>query len=263
MIFLGKLTFQNLTLDIVWKNFKMALMLYKTSFRTGSPEASVATAFNLAFLSQLLQHCISCLEHPERYSTSQLTMAAQKLPPTVNGIKEEEGANCNGSFEDHIRLSKVQKIKKALKHRRRRRRQISGNYSFESESGSDFDGHDLDEDNDSDLSEGGIVDDLSEDELISEEDSEDVYVESESETEGEPHNSVPRTIFSAMRSGKGSLTGVDKLLNQQVANKQALDSSLLKQNGVVFNRVARMNQSSDVSDAETGKVFYELHLVFT
>lgn len=197
------------------------LLITKTCCLAGSPEAPVATAFTLAFLSQLLQQCITSIEHDTSKATSRLT----------NGKK-------NGDFhnEKHEKLEKVRKIKKTIKMRRRRRKRSDLSNSFDSCSLSDSDTLEVDSGDESDLSEGGLDD-------LDSEDSDDVYVESESDEESSAAMSVKKESSSC---NGNSLIEAGRLLTQQI-----MKDNLAMKNAVSFGKVTQYD-ASDVSDVETG-----------
>lgn len=124
--------------------------------------------------------------------------------------------------------------------------------SLDSCSASDSDTIEMDSGDESDLSEGGMEELESEDE-----ESDDVYVESDSEEESSLTNSSsPRTMFSKQEKKEptkealngNSLTEAGKLLTQQI-----MRDNLMCKNGVVFGKVMQID-ASDVSDVETGKL---------
>lgn len=160
-------------------------------------------------------------------------------------------------------LNQAKKVKKVLKHRRRRRRRRNIDYSFESYSGSgsDLDESGDDEDEDSDLSEGGGEHDGMLDDLMSEEeDSEDVYIESDSDNEsGNTTGSLPNTVFSTangkQHENETFPKSTEKLppCHQMVQDKPGYKAGYLGQNGISVGKMFRPDLFSDVSDAETGK----------
>lgn len=192
----------------------------------GSPEAPVATAFTLAFLSQLLHQCITSMEYDKKTTPSKLT----------NGKKNDDS-------HKHEKLEKARKLKKTMKMRRRRRKR--SDLSLDSCSLSDSDTIELDSGDESDLSEGGL------DDLDSEgEDSDDVYVESESDEETKQPNHVTKSLFVKKESScnGSSLTEAGKLLTQQI-----IKDNLVIKNGVSLGKTMHLD-TSDVSDVETGKL---------
>ena len=221
----------------------------------------MATAFTLAFLSLLLQNCISSFENfltKEHSNDQTVTNGPQTSASTQNGLSTEKlskhensvmGSNAKGNFKE------TKKLKRVLKHRRRRRRRRNIDYSFESYSGS---GSDLDEsanegDEDSDLSEGGgdvvVMDDLMSD------DSDDVYIESESDTESGNTGSLPKTVFPTTNGKHLESSSLPKSTDSYhaVHGKQGLKAGILGQNGISVGKMFRPDLFSDVSDAETGK----------
>lgn len=211
----------------------------------GSSEASVATAFTLAFLSQLLQQCISSLEQDP--ANKKLNSVTTKL---TNG---KTTVDHNTIDKEHEQLKKVRQLKKAIKTRRRRQKRRDMSNSLDSCSASDSDTIELDSGDESDLSEGGVEEIDSEDE-----ESDDVYVESDSEDEGSLDNSSsPTTLFSKQEKNEpmkealngNSLTEAGKLLTQQI-----MRDNLMCKNGVAFGKVTQID-ASDVSDVETGRFF--------
>ena len=250
---------------------------YDYIYSSGSEDAAVALAFTLAMLSQLLQCCITNIEKAKNTevngSYGDKTALRMATTPLTNGFSEPLKGNKVGSCEeDHTKLAKAKRMTKALKQRRRRRRRRHAD-SFESEctSTSDLgitDSDDEDEeDNDSDLSEGGIVDGMIED-LISDDDdeSEDVYVESDSENESDTHSAAPRSIFSLSRNAiaksKTAMTEAEKLLNLPAHGQSSkLGVPLFKQNGLVLGRMMA-ETPSDISDAETGEPDRSLSVVY-
>ncbi|KAJ7339643.1 Protein smg5 [Desmophyllum pertusum] len=189
---------------------KLVVMAIATVTRLqsrGSQESSVATAFTLALLSLLLQNCISSFENfltKEHSSTDQpVANGPANAALSHNGLSADKLSKHEDSVtgsKAQSNLNQAKKVKKVLKHRRRRRRRRNIDYSFESYSGSgsDLDESGDDEDEDSDLSEGGGEHDGMLDDLMSEEeDSEDVYIESDSDNEsGNTTGSLPNTVFS-------------------------------------------------------------------
>lgn len=231
-------------------------------FFTGSQESSIATAFALAFLSLLLQNCILSFENflaKEHSNTEQ---------PVVNG--PTNAALSHNGFSKHSfqgrkvesSLSQAKQLKKVMKHRRRRRRRRKIDYSFESYSGSGSDleeSGDEEENEDSDLSEGGgEMDEVLGDSISDEDDSEDVYIESESDNESGNNGSLPSSVFSAAngkRHANETLPrSMEKLPSHQIVqDKLALKAGFLGHNGVSVGKMFRPDLISDVSDAETGK----------
>ena len=232
----------------------------------------MAAAFTLAFLSLLLQHCISSFENflakdPTSFEQN-VANEPQKTAATQNGLSAEKlqkhensslGLKATKPLKD---FNETKKLKKALKHRRRRRRRRNVDYSFESfsGSGSDFDESGGEIDEDSDLSEGGgDVENVLED-LMSD-DSDDVYVESESDSESGNTGSVPKTVFNSSggenQLEKSSLpTSTEKFsAHQALLGKQGLKGGFLWQNGISVGKIFRPDLFSDVSDAETGKSY--------
>lgn len=232
----------------------------------GSQESSVAIAFTLAFLSLLLQHCISSLEIylAKEHSTaeSQVMNGPATAALSHNGLNSEKLSKHDNSVagltaKSHLNRNKA--IKNVLKHRRRRRRRRNIDYSFDSysASGSDLEeSEDNEENEDSDLSEGGEMDGELEDLISDEDDSEDVYVESESDEEGSNTGSQPKTISMAA-NGRHLLQEtqhkpVDKSpCHQTPSEKLGSRAGLLGQNGISLGKVFRPDLFSDVSDAET------------
>ena len=231
---------------------------------TGPQESSVATAFALAFLSLLLQNCISSFENflTKEHSNSEqaLTNGPQNIAQAHNGLSTEKLSKHENSItgsKAKSEFDEATKLKKVLKHRRRRRRRRNIDYSFESYSGS---GSDLeesgeeDDDEDSDLSEGGGEIDGAMEELLSD-NSDDVYIESESEDE---NGSPPKSVFSAAngkRVENNSLPESTEKLSSPHAlhGKQGLKAGVFGQNGISVGKMFRPDLFSDVSDAETGK----------
>jgi len=202
----------------------------------GSPEAPVATAFTLAFLSQLLQQCISSIEQD---MTNKKAQSINSQPKLTNGKRNDDSIN-----NKHEQLEKVRKIKKSIKMRRRRRKRRDLSNSLDSCSLSDSDTIEIDSGDESDLSEGGL------DGLDSDgEDSDDVYVESESDEESGLFckQSKKESSKEACNGNGNSLTEAGKLLTQQI-----LKDNLASKNGVAFGKVTQFD-ASDVSDVETGK----------
>ena len=252
------------------KNLLKSLILL--TFFADSQESSVAAAFTLAFLSLLLQHCISSFENflakDPTSSEQNVANGPQKTAATQNGLSAEKlqkhensslGLKATKPLKD---FNETKKLKKALKHRRRRRRRRNVDYSFESYSGSgsDFDESGGEIDEDSDLSEGGgDVENVLED-LMSD-DSDDVYVESESDSESGNTGSVPKTVFNSsggeIQLEKSSLPkSTEKFsAHQALLGKQGLKGGFLWQNGISVGKIFRPDLFSDVSDAETGKSY--------
>lgn len=233
----------------------------------GSQESSVAIAFTLAFLSLLLQHCISSLEIYLAKEHSNAEHQAMNGPANAvlshNGLNSEKLSKHDNSVTGitaQSNLNRNKAIKNVLKHRRRRRRRRNIDYSFDSYSGSGSDleeSEDNEEDEDSDLSEGGEMDGELEDLVSDEDDSEDVYVESESDEEGSNTGSLPKAMSTAA-NGRHLMKETrhkpaDKsLCHQTASDKLGFRASLLGQNGISVGKVFRPDLFSDVSDAETG-----------
>ncbi|KAL9986002.1 hypothetical protein ACROYT_G000055 [Oculina patagonica] len=244
---------------------KLVVMAIATVTRLqskGSQESSVATAFTLAFLSLLLQNCISSFENflAKEHSNPEHPVANGPTNAALlhNGLSKHENSVQGSKAQSNFNEAK--KLKKVMKHRRRRRRRRNIDYSFESYSGS---GSDLDEsadeeeDEDSDLSEGGgEIDEMLDDLMSEEEDSEDVCIESESDNESGNTGSLPKTVFSSA-NGKHHENGAfprstEKLPSHQtVQDKLGFKAGFLGQNGVSVGKMFRPDLFSDVSDAET------------
>jgi len=233
---------------------------------TGSQDSSLATAFSLAFLSLLLQNCISSFENflKKEHSKPEQNVANGLQNSTLahNGLSVEKLSKHESSIADanaRIDFNDTKKLKRVLKHRRRRRRRRNIDYSFESYSGSGSDSEESggEDGDDSDLSEGvgevdGVLDDLMSD------DSDDVYIESESDDESEHTGSLPKTVFSARNGKQPENSALPKSTDmfsshQAVHGKQALKAGILGLNGISVGKMIRPDLFSDVSDAETGR----------
>ena len=227
----------------------------------------MATAFTLAFLSLLLQNCISSFENSltKEYSNSEPTVenGPQSTALAQNGLSAEKLSKHENSAmgsKPQSDFNKTKKLKKVLKHRRRRRRRRNIDCSFESYSGSgsDFDESGDEDDEDSDLSEGGGEFDGLLDDLISD-DSDDVYIESESDNESGNNGSLPKTVFQSAANGKQfenyTLPKSKDTFSAYhvVRGKQGLKAGFLGQNGISVGKMFRPDLLSDISDAETGK----------
>ncbi|RMX45316.1 hypothetical protein pdam_00000834 [Pocillopora damicornis] len=226
----------------------------------GSQESSVAIAFTLAFLSLLLQHCISSLEIYLAKEHSNAEHQAMNGPANAvlshNGLNSEKLSKHDNSVTGitaQSNLNRNKAIKNVLKHRRRRRRRRNIDYSFDSYSGSGSDleeSEDNEEDEDSDLSEGGEMDGELEDLVSDEDDSEDVYVESESDEEGSNTGSLPKAMSTAA-NGRHLMKETqhkpaDKsLCHQTASDKLGFRASLLGQNGISVGKVFRPDLFSD------------------
>lgn len=235
---------------------------------TGSQESSIATAFTLAFLSLLLQNCISSFEiflAKEHSNTEHpITNGPANTALSHNGLNAEKLSKHENSVTGtrvQSNLNQTKALKKVVKHRRRRRRRRNIDYSFDSYSGSGSDlevSDDNEEDEDSDLSEGGEMDGVVDDLVSDEDDSEDVYIESESDEESSNTGSLPKTVFTAPNGRhlmKETLPKpTEKSPSHQTAHEQlGFKAGLLGQNGISVGKMFRPDLFSDVSDAETGK----------
>lgn len=235
-----------------------------SSIFLGSQDSSVATAFTLAFLSLLLQNCISSFENflaKDHSNTEHLVVnGPTNAALSHNGFSKHENSFQGGKVESN--LNQAKQLKKVMKHRRRRRRRRKIDYSFESYSGSGSDleeSGDDEEDDDSDLSEGGgEMDEVLGDSISDEDDSEDVYIESESDNESGNNGSLPNSVFSATNGKRHENETLPKSMeklpsHQTVQNKMAFKAGLMGHNGVSVGKMFRPDLISDVSDAETGK----------
>ena len=254
---------------------RLSTKKYPLQFFAGSQESTVATAFTLAFLSLLLQNCISSFENflAKEHSNPEQSMANGPSNATLahNGLSKHENSP---GIKAQSNLNGAKQLKKVLKHRRRRRRRRNIDYSFESYSGS---GSDLDEsaaegeDEDSDLSEGGgEIDGMLDDLMSDEDDSEDVYIESESDNESANTGSLPKTVFSSANGkhheNEAFSRSTEKFPSHQtVQDKLGFKAGFLGHNGVSVGKIFRPDLFSDVSDAETGKrvtLFFYNNLFF-
>lgn len=216
--------------------------------------------------SQLLQCSITYIQNAKNndINGSHGDKAGFKVTsPLTNGFNGSHKNNMGGVCEEEpTNMVKAKQITKALKKRRRRRHQRHSD-SFESECASVSDlgisdsADEGEKDNDSDLSEGGIVDGMIED-LISDDDdeSEDVYVESDSENENDTHNDEPRSMFSLANNVamKNKSAPMDAGKSQSIpfyGQQSKLGMHVFKQNGLVIGKMMA-EPPSDVSDAETG-----------
>lgn len=241
---------------------KLVVMAIATVTRLqskGSQESSMAIAFALSFLSFLIQSCITSFENfstKENFNSEKAaTNGLPKNTQAINGLSTE----MLSKHESSLPVSKLasdfketKTLKRALKHRRRRRRRRNIDYSFGSYSGS---GSDLEEsgaedDEDSDLSEGGGEGDLLSD------DSDDVYIESDSGDENGNAGSLSRTL-PASKNGKRSdnnsvpkSTTTPTTINSPHA-LQGFKACFFGQNGISAGKLFRADLFSDVSDAET------------
>ena len=221
----------------------------------------MAIAFTLSFLSFLIQKCISSFEnfsanehlHPEKPITNGMQNDSQVL----NGSSAAMSKNGNSIsvFNANSDSSEARKLKRTLQHRRRRRRRKNVDYSFDSYSGSGSDSEESGEEgsDDSDLSEGGgegeIFDRMSEE-------SDDVYIESESDDENGNTGSFVNTVSSAKQPEKNVMPKpVDNSVSPHAVGGKPglLKSGIFKQNGISVGRMLRTDLISDVSDTETGK----------
>ena len=227
----------------------------------------MATAFALAFLSLLLQNCISSFENfltKEHSNPEQaVTNGPQNNAQTHNGLSAEKLSKHENSIlgsKARSDFNEAKKLKKVLKHRRRRRRRRNIDYSFESYSGSgsDFEESGEEDDEDSDLSEGGGEIDGAMEELLSD-NSDDVYIESDSEDENGNAGSLPSSVFSATNGKRAENNSLPKSTEKlpsphAVHGKQGLKATgFFGQNGISVGKIFRPDLFSDVSDAETGK----------
>lgn len=221
----------------------------------------MAIAFTLSFLSFLIQKCISSFEnfsanehlHPEKPITNGMQNDSQVL----NGSSAAMSKNGNSIsvFNANSDSSEARKLKRTLQHRRRRRRRKNVDYSFDSYSGSGSDSEESGEEgsDDSDLSEGGgegeIFDRMSDE-------SDDVYIESESDDENGNTGSFVNTVSSAKQPEKNVMPKpVDNSVSPHAVGGKPglLKSGIFKQNGISVGRMLRTDLISDVSDTETGK----------
>lgn len=221
----------------------------------------MAIAFTLSFLSFLIQKCISSIEnfsanehlHPEKPITNGMQNDSQVL----NGSSAAMSKNGNSIsvFNANSDSSEARKLKRTLQHRRRRRRRKNVDYSFDSYSGSGSDSEESGEEgsDDSDLSEGGgegeIFDRMSDE-------SDDVYIESESDDENGNTGSFVNTVSSAKQPEKNIMPKpVDNSVSPHAVGGKPglLKSGIFKQNGISVGRMLRTDLISDVSDTETGK----------
>lgn len=229
----------------------------------------MAIAFTLSFLSFLIQKCISSFEnfsanehlHPEKPITNGLQNNSQVLNGSSAAMSKNE--NSIPVFNAKSDSTEARKLKRTLQHRRRRRRRKNVDYSFDSYSGSGSDSEESGEEgsDESDLSEGG-----GEDEIVDRmsDESDDVYIESESDDENDNTGSFVNTVFSAKQPEKNIMPKpVDNSVSPHaVGGKQGLKVGIFKQNGISVGKMLRADLISDVSDTETGKrnVFLSLFL---
>lgn len=227
----------------------------------GSQECSMAIAFTLSFLSFLIQKCISSFENFSPNEQSPLdkpvTNGLQNNAQVLNGFnigmsKNEHSVTAFNASDDSL---ETKKSKRALQHRRRRRRRRNVDYSFDSYSGSCSESEESGEDasDDSDLSEGGGEGEAND--RMSDE-SDDVYVESESDDENGNTGSFVKTVFSvphAKRPESDILAkSADKLAGSYMGFiKQGSKAGVFGQNGLSVGKLLRPDLISDVSDAET------------
>ena len=223
----------------------------------------MAIAFTLSFLSFLIQKCISSFENFSPNEQSPLdkpvTNGLQNNAQVLNGFnigmsKNEHSVTAFNASDDSL---ETKKSKRALQHRRRRRRRRNVDYSFDSYSGSCSESEESGEDasDDSDLSEGGGEGEAND--RMSDE-SDDVYVESESDDENGNTGSFVKTVFSvphAKRPESDILAkSADKLAGSYMGFiKQGSKAGVFGQNGLSVGKLFRPDLISDVSDAETGK----------
>ncbi|XP_067056823.1 nonsense-mediated mRNA decay factor SMG5-like [Acropora muricata] len=240
---------------------KLVVMTIATVTRLqskGAQEYSMAIAFTLSFLSFLIQKCISSFEnfsanehlHPEKPITNGMQNDSQVLNGSSAAVPKNE--NSFPLFNANSDSSEARKLKRTLQHRRRRRRRKNVDYSFDSYSGSGSDSEESGEEgsDDSDLSEGGgegeIFDRMSDE-------SDDVYIESESDDENGNTGSFVNTVSSAKQPEKNVMPKpVDNSVSPHtVGGKPGLKSGIFKQNGISVGKILRADLISDVSDTET------------
>lgn len=240
---------------------KLVVMTIATVTRLqskGAQEYSMAIAFTLSFLSFLIQKCISSFEnfsanehlHPEKPITNGMQNDSQVLNGSSAAMSKNE--NSFPLFNANSDSSEARKLKRTLQHRRRRRRRKNVDYSFDSYSGSGSDSEESGEEgsDDSDLSEGGgegeIFDRMSDE-------SDDVYIESESDDENGNTGSFVNTVSSAKQPEKNVMPKpVDNSVSPHtVGGKPGLKSGIFKQNGISVGKILRADLISDVSDTET------------
>lgn len=240
---------------------KLVVMTIATVTRLqskGAQEYSMAIAFTLSFLSFLIQKCISSFEnfsanehlHPEKPITNGMQNDSQVLNGSSAAMSKNE--NSFPLFNANSDSSEARKLKRTLQHRRRRRRRKNVDYSFDSYSGSGSDSEESGEEgsDDSDLSEGGGEGEIFD--RISDE-SDDVYIESESDDENGNTGSFVNTVSSAKPPEKNVMPKpVDNSVSPHtVGGKPGLKSGIFKQNGISVGKILRADLISDVSDTET------------
>jgi len=167
---------------IVLKVFTIIIMSITRLKPKGSSWTSVATAFSLALFSQLLQHCIN---HLEKALGGKLPLLMNK--PLQNGTPKAD------TDPEEVKIQKVKELKKKSFARRRRQQRHYSDSDISEEILSSDSGEE------SDLSEGGF--DVSLEDVLSEDDLDDVYIEEESgEESGSDLNSTTDTLHSPINS---------------------------------------------------------------